>query len=76
MGLLKGVMVGIIIIFIAMMFITNMTPQLESSVSSANITNPTTSMLVDMSVWIIPVLAIAGVIMGGFSFFKMRRGAG
>ena len=71
-GQLKAVFSGIIIIFIAIMFIVQMTPTMESNISSANITNATTSMLVDMSKWVVPVLAIIGVIMGGFAFLKTR----
>lgn len=77
MGLIKGVFLGIIVIYIAIMFIINMTPQMESDITSANISNSLTSSLVDMSEWIIPVLAIVGVIIAGFGFFRMRgRGRG
>lgn len=72
MGLIKGIFLGIIVIYIALMFIVNMTPTLESDVSSANITNPMTSTLIDMSVWIVPVLAIVGIIAAGFAFFKLK----
>lgn len=75
-GLIKGVFVGIIVIYIAIMFIVQMTPTMESDISSANITNPMTSSLVDMSEWIIPVLAIVGVIIAGFAAFKLRGGRG
>lgn len=74
MGLIKGVFLGIIVIYIAIMFIVNMTPQMESDISSSNITNPMTASLVDMSEWIIPVLAIVGIIIAGFAFFRMRGG--
>ena len=72
-GMLKTVFSGIIIIFIAIMFIVQMVPTMETEISSANITNPTTSMLVDMSEWVVPVLALIGVILGGFAFFKSRQ---
>lgn len=70
---LKVVFSGIIVIFIALMFIIQITPTMESSIDSANITNATTSMLVDMSEWVVPVLALVGVILGGFAFFKSRQ---
>lgn len=73
MSLIKGVFTGIIIIYIAIMFIVNMTPTMEEDISSANITNPMTSSLIDMSEWVIPVLAIVGIILAGFAFFKMRK---
>lgn len=70
---LKAVFSGIIIIFITIMFIVQVTPTYESEISSANITNTTTSMLVDMSEWVIPVLALVGVILGAFAFFRTRQ---
>lgn len=73
-GQLKAVFSGIIIIFIAIMFIVQITPTMESNISSANISNETTSMLVDMSEWVVPTLALVGIILGGFAFFKGRRG--
>jgi len=71
-SLLRGVVTGIVLIFVAIMFIVGITPEFESSVSSANITNSTTSTLIDMSEWIIPVLATVGVILGSFAIFKLR----
>jgi len=71
-NLLRGVVTGIVLIFVAIMFIVGITPEFESSVSSVNITNSTTSTLIDMSEWIIPVLAIVGVILGGFTIFRMK----
>lgn len=72
-GQLKAVFSGIIIIFIAIMFVVQITPTMESSISSANITNTTTSMLVDLTEWVIPVLALVGLILGGFAFFRSRN---
>lgn len=72
MSLIKGIFLGIIVIYISLMFIINMTPTLETDVSSANITNPMTSTLIDMSVWIVPVLAIVGIIAAGFGYFKLH----
>ena len=74
--MLKGVFSGIIIIFIALLFIVNFTPTIESEISSSNITNTTTSMLVDMSEWVIPVVALVGVIIAAFALFKATRSRG
>lgn len=76
MGLIKGVFLGIIVIYVALIFIVQMTPTLETDVSSANITNPMTSTLIDMSVWVVPVLAIVGIFIAGFAFFKLGKGRG
>ena len=75
-GQIKAVFVGIIVIFICLMFIVEVTPMIETGVTSANISNPTTSMLIDMLVWVVPVLAIVGVIMAGFAMFKLRGKGG
>ena len=74
MSLIKNVMVGIILLYVAIMFIVTMTPTLETDISSANITNPMTSTMVDMSEWIVPVLAIVGVFIGAFALFRLGRG--
>lgn len=73
MSLVKSVMIGIIVLFVALMFIVNMTPTLETDVSSANITNTMTSSMIDMSVWIVPVLAIVGCFMGAFGLFRLSK---
>jgi len=74
--LVQSVMVGIVVLYVAIMFIVSMTPQLETDISSANITNPMTSGMIDMSVWIIPVLAIVGCFMAAFALFRLRGGKG
>lgn len=73
MGMIKGVLVGIIVLYVGIMFIVTMTPTLESDISSANITAPMTSSLVDMSEWVVPVLAIVGLFMAAFAMFKLGR---
>jgi len=70
--LLKGIITGIILIFVGIMFVVGITPDFEASVDSANITNSTTSTLIDMSEWIIPVLAIVGLMLGGFALLKSQ----
>ena len=75
-NMLKATVTGIILIFVAIMFIVGITPTFETNISSANITNPLTSTLVDMSEWVIPVLAIVGVILGGLAIFQARRNRG
>lgn len=76
MGMIRGLFVGIIVVFIALMFIVEIVPQMEENISSANITNPMTSTLIDMSVWVVPVLAIVGIIIATFAFFKLRGRGG
>lgn len=53
-----------ILAYIVMLFIVNFTPQMEADVSSANISNPFTASMVDMSVWLVPVILIALVFIG------------
>lgn len=74
MSMIKGVLVGIIVIYVGIMFVVTMTPTLESDISSANITAPMTSSLVDMAEWVVPVLAIVGLFIAAFAMFKLSTG--
>lgn len=65
---LKRVVVAILLAFVGFMFIVGVTPQIES-VSTANITNPITSMLANMAIWLLPVGGIIGVFYGIFRLF-------
>lgn len=67
---LKKVVVAILLAFVGMMFLINVTPQIESSVSSANITNTFTSSMVNMAAWLLPVGGIVGVFYGIFRLFS------
>lgn len=73
---LKALMTTIIIAFIALIFIVQFTPTIETNVSSANITNTFTSSMVDMAVWILPVGAVVGVIFGIIKLFGGGRSKG
>ena len=73
---LKALMTTIIIAFIALIFIVQFTPTIETNVSSANITNTFTSSMVDMAVWILPVGAVVGVIFGIIKLFGGGRKGG
>ena len=73
MGMIKGVLVGIIVLYVGIMFVVTMIPTLESDISSANITAPMTSSIIDMSSWVIPVLALVGLFMAAFAMFKLGR---
>lgn len=76
MSMIKGVLVGIIVIYVGIMFVVTMTPTMESDITSVNITAPMTSSLIDMAGWVIPVLAIVGLFMAAFAMFKLGRGRG
>ena len=71
---IQGVISFMVLAFIALLFIATFTPVLETTVSSDNVTNPTTGAFLDMSVWIIPVAAIVGIILAGVGLFKATRG--
>lgn len=66
---LKKVVTAILLAFIGVIFIIQMTPQIESNVSSANITNSFTSAIVDMAAWLLPVGGLIGVFYGVFRLF-------
>lgn len=69
-GLLRGVFIAVIIIFIALLFMVQMIPQYEANVSSSNISNSTTSLMVDLSVWVVPVIIVIGIILSAFALLR------
>jgi hypothetical protein len=72
---LKAIITFMLLGYIAMMWISEMTPDMEGSVSTANITNSMTASSIDMAVWIIPVLAAVAVIVSGLrQFLSGRKG--
>lgn len=70
---LKRIVVAILLAFVGIMFVINVTPEIESSVTSANITNSFTSNMVDMAKWLIPIGAIVGIFYGVFRLFRESR---
>lgn len=70
---LKGIFVTAILIMVIMSFLVAWIPQYEGSVDSSNITDGTTSTLVDMSAWVVPVLIVAGVIISSLGVMAVRR---
>lgn len=73
---LTALLSSLIIAFIALIFIVQFTPMVETDVSSANITNNFTSSMIDMAVWILPVGGIVAVFYGIFSMFRGRNNGG
>ncbi len=67
---------GLIVIFVGIILVFNFIPQIESNSSTANITNPTTKTFGDMLGWLLPVLAIIGLLYVGIRMFIKKKGAG
>ena len=71
---LNKVIVSLLMAFVGVMFVINITPEIETAISGASITNAFTSALVDMAEWVIPVGAIVAIFYGVFKLFGGRRG--
>lgn len=71
---LRKLVVSLLLAFVGLMFIINVTPEIESQISSANITNGFVSSMVDMGEWLLPIGGIIGVFYGIFRLFESRRG--
>lgn len=70
---LKKLVTSILLAFVGVMFIVNVTPMIESQVNSANITNALTKALIDMAAWVLPV---GGIIATFYGVFKLFQGKG
>lgn len=70
---IKGLIEGLILAFIGLMFLFQFIPQLEGEASTDNISNSFVASMGDMAVWVIPVLAIVGVLYLGFNFIRSGR---
>lgn len=67
--MIKRLFTTIILIIVALFFIGYVTPQIEA-IPTANITNDFVVMMLGLAKWVVPVGAIAGVILGVFTLFK------
>jgi hypothetical protein len=65
----KKLVVGILLAFVGVMFIVYVTPEIESGIDTANITNGLVVALLNMAAWIIPVGGIVGCFYGVFKLF-------
>lgn len=66
---LQKVIVAILVAFIGVIFIVNITPTMETTITTANITNTFTSSMIDMFKWLIPVGGLVGIAYGIFRLF-------
>ena len=67
---------GLIVIFVGIILIFTFIPEIEQNSSTANITNATTKTFGNLVGWLLPVLAIVGLIYVGIRLFLKhgRRG--
>ena len=63
--LLVSILVFIFIAFIGGLFLIAMAPQMETAMSTANITNTTTSTVLGFLPWAIPTLGGIALLVGG-----------
>lgn len=73
--MIKKVFYTLIIAIVALFAIVYITPELEA-IDTANITNTFVIMMITLAKWVIPVGAIAGVIIGGIAIYRGRKGGG
>lgn len=73
---IQVVMSSLIIAFVALLFVINVTPTIETEITSANITNTFTSSMIDMASWLLPVGGIVAVFYGIFTMFRNRGNGG
>ena len=69
---MRRVLVMLLLAFVGLMFVINITPEIETAVASENITNAFTTALVDMSAWVLPVGAMVALFYGIFKLLKGR----
>lgn len=69
-----GVLDGLIVILLGIILVFTFVPIIEDNSSTANITNPTTKTFGDLAGWLLPVLAIIGLVYLGIRLF-IKRGA-
>lgn len=67
---ITAVLGAVLVLFIGILFVVNLTPEIETQITSANITNTMTKSLVDMSEWVLPVGAIGALIFGAVMLLK------
>ena len=70
----SGVLDGLIVILLGIILVFTFVPIIEDNSSTANITNATTKTFGDLAGWLLPVLAIIGLVYLGIRLF-IKRGA-
>jgi hypothetical protein len=68
---------GLVVIFLGITLVYQFVPQIEEQADTSNITNPTTKSFGDTGSWLLPSIAIIGLIYLGirlFLAFGKRRG--
>lgn len=73
---ITAILGAVVVLFVGMLFIVNLTPEIETQITSANITNTMTKSLVDMSEWAIPVGGIGALIFGAILLLRGQTSRG
>lgn len=66
---LKKVVVSLLLAFVGIIFVLQITPQIENGIVTTNITNTFTIAMLNMAKWLLPVGAIIGIFYGVFRMF-------
>ena len=65
---------GLIVILLGIILVFTFIPIIEINSSTANITNETTQTFADLATWLLPVLAVIGLLYLGIRMFVKRSG--
>lgn len=66
---ISGVLDGLIVILLGIILVFTFVPIIEDNSSTSNITNTTTKTFGDLAAWLLPVLAIIGLVYLGIRLF-------
>jgi hypothetical protein len=67
---------GLIVILVGIILVFTFIPIIESNASTANITNTTTKTFAGLAGWLLPVLAVIGLVYVGIRLFLRKHGKG
>ena len=74
---ISGVLDGLIVILLGIILVFTFIPIIEDNANSGNITNTTTKTFADLAGWLLPVVAIVGLVYLGIRILiKKGKGSG
>lgn len=62
-----------VVAFVGLLFIMQITPEIESEIAATTITNTITLSILDIAEWVVPIGAIVGVLLMVFRQFQNRK---
>jgi hypothetical protein len=62
-----------VVAFVGLLFIMQITPEIETEIAATTITNTITLSILDLAEWVVPIGAIVGVLLMVFRQFQSRK---